>query len=115
MIANGILATKPGDVLFFIDAAGMAGHASLVTETYANEVVVRQHSSPQNRDRKLSQWLMDIFDVKSLAAGKNLDTLIRENLKQHPKLRVEAHNINDAIPQSVFNVPLPAPGPTPSN
>ena len=113
-IASGILATRPGDVLFFIDSAGMAGHASLVTEVYANEVFVCQHTSPQNRDRKLSEWLMENLHVKSLPPGKNLDVLIRENLKQHPKIKVEAHNIKDAIPSSAFNVPKPAPGPTPS-
>ncbi len=114
MIAYGVLATRPGDVLFFIDSAGLAGHASLVTEVYTNEVIVCQHSSPQNCNRKLSEWLMEILHVKSLPTGKNLDTLIRENLKQHPKLNVEAHNVQDAIPNTAFNVPQPAPGPTPS-
>ncbi len=112
-IAKGILATKPGDVLFFIEAGNFAGHAAFVTEVYSNEVIVCQHTSPQNKNRKLSEWLKEKLGLKSLPAGKSLDQLINDNLAKHPKLNVEPHNIKDAIADSLNRVPRPEPGPMP--
>jgi Putative amidase domain len=112
-IARGVLDVQPGDILFFVEQGNMAGHVAMVTATATNDVIICQHSSPQNRDRKISEWLEGKLKPEKLSPGKSLDEIMQQAIargKLH--VTIEAHLVNDMI-SNPPPVPQPGPGPKP--